>query len=333
MTTSMNAEIGLAGYYDIWLRAPNGRRFRPTSCPGTIKNVITDLGLDSCFARSFCASRQYLAMGTGSTAATTSDTGLATYYATSQTHSTTENGRTVSFADRYVEDYMTHTWTNSTGSDKTLYEFGTTWLTTANPAVFSRIVISAGVTIPNGYELIVRYTLRKYIPNWRSPATGTVTIGGTSVGCTYMAINDNTAASDTTGLHFFYYFRADGYIAKESYIPLLLEPYTTGDSGYDRVALFQSSTAYATLSATENLTTPTLYSYGGTVLSTYVAGSFTRTKYYVFLASTLPETTIYGFTVGTNEYRGQFICRFDSGQVKLATRKWTCGVTLSLSRV
>lgn len=333
MTTSMNAEIGLAGYYDIWLRAPNGRRFRPTSCPGTIKNVITDLGLDSCFARSFCESRRYLAMGTGSTAATTSDTGLATYYATSQTHSTTENGRTVSFADRYVEDYMTHTWVNSTGSDKTLYEFGTTWLTTANPAVFSRIVVSAGVTIPNGYELLVKYTLRKYIPRWRSPATGTVTIGGTSVGCTYMAINNNTAASDASALHFFNYFSTNGEVYSEQYAPLLFEPATLGSGVYNKVALFQSSTAYATLSATENLTTPTLYSYGNPMLSTYVAGSFTRTKYYAFLASTLPETTVYGFTVGTSNYAGQFICRFDSGQVKLATRRWTCGVILSLTRV
>lgn len=329
----MNINIGLAGYYDIWLRAPNGRRFRPASCPKTIKNVITDLGLDSCFARSFCESRQYLAMGTGSTAATTSDTGLATYYATSQTHSTTENGRTVSFADRYVEDYMTHIWTNSTGSDKTLYEFGTTWLTTANPAVFSRIVVSAGVTIPNGYELLVKYTLRKYIPRWRSPATGAVTIGGTSVGCTYMAINDNTAASDASAPHFFNYFLTSGEVSSGQYASLLFEPSTVGNVSFNKVALFQSSTAYATLSATENLTAPTLYYYGNTVLSTYVAGSFTRTKYYAFLASTLPETTIYGFTVGTNGSLGQFICRFDSGQVKRATRKWTCGVTLSLSRI
>lgn len=340
METNMNIDIGLAGYYDIFLRAPHGKPFRPVSCPDTIKNVITDLGLDSCFARNFCESRQYLALGTGTTAATTGDTGLAAYYVTSQTHSTTENGYVVNFENRYVEDYMTHTWINSTGSDKTLYEFGTTWLTTSNPSVFSRIVVSAGVTIPNGYELLVKYTLRKYIPVWRHVKTGSVTIGGVSVPCKYMVIGNNTYASDTSLGNAFAYFNSDGSIYNLDYNDInnktgLLEPSFLGTMGLDHkvVSLIKSSTEYAGMTDTANYTQPTLYNYGNTVLSAYTAGSFTRTKYFAFLASTLPENTIYGFQLYTDGYYPHFVCQFDSGHLKGATRKWTCGMTTTLTRV
>ena len=344
MKTNIDINIGLAGYYDIFIRAPGGKPFRPTSCPETIKNVITDLGLDSCFSRSFCNSRLYLALGTGTNAATTSDTGLAIYYATSQTHSTTENGCTVNFANRYVEDYMTHTWVNSTGGDKTLYEFGTTWLTTSSPNVFSRIVVSAGVTIPNGYELMVRYTLRKYIPAWRHVQTGSVTVGGVSVPCKYMVIGNDTYASDTNLrmsediYSAFRFFGTDGSIngsENSDNSSLLLEPYFTASGGYSYriVSLIKSSTAYAGMTDTGNFTGPTLYNYGYTTLSTYTAGSFTRTKQYAFLSSTLPENTIYGFSLFTETDSPHFVCQFDAGQVKLATRKWTCGMTTTLSRV
>jgi hypothetical protein len=237
---------------------------------------------------------------------------------------------------------MTHTWVNSTGGDKTLYEFGTTWLTTSSPNVFSRIVVSAGVTIPNGYELMVRYTLRKYIPAWRHVQTGSVTVGGVSVPCKYMVIGDNTYASDTNinAEDAFAHFYSNGSIFELDYNSSnnkagLLEPSFLGSMGLENklVSLIKSSTAYAGMTDTGNFTGPTLYNYGYTTLSTYTAGSFTRTKQYAFLSSTLPENTIYGFSLFTGTDTPHFVCQFDTGQVKLATRKWTCGMTTTLSRV
>jgi hypothetical protein len=193
---------------------------------------------------------------------------------------------------------------------------------------------------------MVKYTLRKYVPAWRNVQTGSVTIGGESVPCKYMVIGNNTYASDTnlngptSYSSAFAYFNSDGGItnintSNTGNYAGLLEPSFLGTLVLynKRVSLITSSTAYAGMTDTGNFTGPTLYNYGETVLSTYTAGSFTRTKQYAFLASTLPENTIYGFSLFIGTASPHFVCQFDTGQLKLATRKWTCGMTTTLSRV
>lgn len=345
---SITTSIQLEGRYDIWLRDPNGRRFRPRNAQSTIKNVITDNGIDSCFNRSFCYSRQYLAIGKGTSTATSSDSGLSSYYTTSQTLSATENGYTPSRSGKYVEDYATHTWTNSTGTSQTITEFGVTWLKTSNPPVFSRIVISGGIFVPNGYELIVRYTLRKGVPAWRSVQAGTITIGGVSYGCKYMIAGHYLNSSDTTlGLgecngSAFDYFISNGSIDTNTSSfnagsARLLEPSfvdSYGDGSESRrVSLITSSTQYAGLTDTSDLAqNPDLHTFGATILKDYTNGSFSRTKYYNFIASTLPGSNIYGFIFHTSYDSPMFICRFDEGHVKASNHTWTCGMTTQLAR-
>lgn len=333
-------KIGLAGRHELFLRnLGDGRVFRHPDHEAPIKNVITDVGLDSCFARSFCHSRANLVLGTGTTAASTTDTTLANYYAISTTYSATENGVLVDSTNKYVEDWRMHTWTNSTGSDKTIYELGLSWLATANPTVFSRIVLSAGVTIPNGYELIDKYILRKYIPDWRTVTTPSITVNGISQSGRAMLIGNNTYASDTTlnmtaSSAAMSKFETTGEILEPSIFSgcPVCEPSSVVSSNFHRAALFTSSTAYASMTATDDFTQPTLYSYDGLTLGTYTAGSFTNTKYYSFLASTLPGQTFYGFQIGTGSGYPHFVFRADAPFTKNATSTYHIGLRTTLAR-
>ena len=197
MNLNLLVNIGMSGYYEVRLRRPDGRVVPFKGHEKPIKNIITNNGQDSVFTRTFLASMAYLVVGTGSTAAAVTDTSLEAYLATSPTMSANENGITNSFANRYKENYRTFEWANATGNSVTVYELGMTWLATSNPAVFSRIVVSAGLTVPNGYSLVVKYTLRQYVPIWRTPATTSITVNGVSQSGTLMYVENRTAASDT----------------------------------------------------------------------------------------------------------------------------------------
>lgn len=332
---NLPVNIGVSGYYEVRLRRPDGRIVPFKGHEKPIKNIITNNGLDSVFTRTFLASMAYLVVGTGSTAAAVTDTSLEAYVATSSTMSADQNGITNSFANRYKENYRTFEWANATGNSVTVYELGMTWLATSNPAVFSRIVVSAGLTVPNGYSLVVKYTLRQYVPIWRTPATTSITVNGVSQSGTLMYVENLTAASDTVLTTSFNYPSATG--AEElnsSYQSLLLEP--SKISGYSsHVAKFATSaTQFAgLLTATGNLPSPVTVTSGNMTNSTYTAGTFTRTKSFKLIAASFPETSFRSFIISANYGTNLLIWDGDASFTKAATHSWTVGITTTVSRV
>jgi len=334
MNLNLPINIGVSGYYEVRLRRPDGRVVPFKGHEKPIKNIITNNGLDSVFTRTFLASMAYLVVGTGSTAAAVTDTSLQTYLATSSTMSTDQNGITNSFENRYKENYRTFEWANATGNSVTVYELGMTWLDTSNPAVFSRIVVSAGLTVPNGYSLVVKYTLRQYVPIWRTPATVSITVNGASQSGTLMYVENLTAASDTVLTTSFSYPSAAGYEQLGSYTSLLLEPSRIPDS-YIHVAKFATSTTQfaGLLTATGNLPSPVTVTSGGLTNSTYTAGTFTRTKSFKLIAASFPETSFRSFIISSGYGTNLLIWDGDASFTKAATHSWTVGITTTVSRV
>ena len=339
--TGANLEIQLSGRHLFALRnMENGRRVPLRGYESPVKNLITNVGIDSCFARSFCASRNYLVLGSGTTAAAVTDTKLESATVVSTTCSLTENGVSVDSTNKYVEDYKTHTWQNTTGSTVTFNEVGLSWLSTANPDVFSRVVLPSPIAVPNGYELIDKYILWKYIPSWRTVSTPSITVNGVAHPGRAMLVGDNTYATDTSlGVtspydtsRSFDVFKTPGDIEVAKRMGVCEPSSVRSDFGYQRAALFTSSTAYAGMTATSDLAMPTLYAYDNLTLGTYTAGSFTNTKYYSFLASTLPGQTFYGFVIGTQGNLTHYIFRADTPFTKAANSTYHVGLRTTLAR-
>lgn len=326
--------IGVSGYYEVRLRRPDGRIVPFEGHEKPIKNIITNNGLDSVFTRTFLASMAYLVVGTGSTAAAITDTSLEAYLGTSSTMSADQNGVTHSFAGRYKENYRTFEWANATGNSVTVYELGMTWLATSKPAVFSRIVVSAGLTVPNGYSLVVKYTLRQYVPIWRTPATVSITVNGASQSGTLMYVENLTAASDTVLTTSFTYPLATGAEYPGPYPSLLLEPSITEGFGKHRSLFATSTTQFAgLLTATGNLPSPVTVMSGDMTNSTYTAGTFTRTKSFKLIAASFPETSFRSFIISAFYGTNLLIWDGDASFTKAATHSWTVGITTTVSRV
>ena len=335
MNLNLPVNIGVSGYYEVRLRRPDGRIVPFKGHEKPMKNIITNNGLDSVFTRTFLASMAYLVVGTGSTAAAVTDTSLETYVATSSTMSADQNGVTHSFAGRYKENYRTFEWANATGNSVTIYELGMTWLATSNPTVFSRIVVSAGLTVPNGYSLVVKYTLRQYVPIWRTPATVSITVNGVSQSGTLMYAENRTAVSDTVLADSFTYPSANGIETNIAYPSLLFEPSNISGYYYDHRARFATSTTQfaGLLTATGNLPNPVAVTSGAMSNSTYTAGTFTRTKSFKLVAASFPETSFRSFIIDANRYTSFLIWDGDASFTKAATHSWTVGITMTVSRV
>ena len=334
MNLNLPVNIGVSGYYEVRLRRPDGRIVPFKGHEKPMKNIITNNGLDSVFTRTFLASMAYLVVGTGSMAAAVTDTSLQAYLATSSTMSADQNGVTHNFAGRYKENYRTFEWANTTGTSVTIYELGMTWLATSNPAVFSRIVVSAGLTVPNGYSLVVKYTLRQYVPIWRTPATVAITVNGASQSGTLMYVENRTAASDTVLADSFTYPSASGAETYLSYPSLLLEPSTISGSDKHRARFATSATQFAgLLTATGNLPDPVTVMSGSMTNSTYTAGTFTRTKSFKLIAASFPETSFRSFIIDATWYDCYLIWDGDASFTKAATHSWTVGITTTVSRV
>lgn len=333
MNLNLPINIGVSGYYEVRLRRPDGRVVPFKGHEKPIKNIITNNGRDSVFTRTFLASMAYLVVGTGSTAAAVTDTSLETYLATSSTMSADQNGITNSFENRYKENYRTFEWANATGNSVTVYELGMTWLDTSNPAVFSRIVVSAGLTVPNGYSLVVKYTLRQYVLIWRTPATTSITVNGASQSGTLMYAGTGTAASDTTLTNSFTYPLSDGSERYSNTHGDVLEP-SKINGGYHLSAFCTSATQFAgLLTPTGNLPSSPAYATASTLTnSTYTAGTFTRTKSFKLIAASLPETSFRSFFVGSIS-GSKLIWDGDASFTKAATHSWTVGITTTVSMV
>lgn len=336
---NLPVNIGVSGYYEVRLRRPDGRIVPFKGHEKPIKNIITNNGLDSVFTRTFLASMKYLVVGTGSTAAAVTDASLETYFATSSTISADKNGVTYNFADRYKENYRTWEWANSTGNSVTIYEIGITWLDTSNPAVFSRIVVGAGLTVPDGYSLVVKYTLRQYVPIWRTPATTSITVNGASQSGTLMLCNHYTAASDTTLSNMFSYPSATGMETWcDVYYRGLLEPSVISNNFYQQQAALCTSTTQFSglLTETGNLPSNFTASVKAAVSnSSYTNGTFTRTKSYKLIAASFPETSFRSFVLsnGYDLSNGGLIWDGAASFTKAATHSWTVGITTTVSRV
>ena len=336
MNSNLPVNIGVSGYYEVRLRRPDGRIVPFKGHEKPIKNIITNNGLDSVFTRTFLASMAYLVVGTGSTAAAVTDTSLETYVATSSTMSADQNGVTHNFAGRYKENYRTFEWANTTGTSVTIYELGMTWDSASNPAVFSRIVVSAGLTVPDGYSLVVKYTLRQYVPIWRTPATVSITVNGAPQSGTLMYVENLTAASDTVLADSFTYPSANGSEYYASHQFLLLEPsmISGSESSQHRARFATSTTQFAgLLTATGNLPTPVDVTNGDMSNSTYTAGTFTRTKSFKLIAASFPETSFRSFIIDANIDNSFLIWDGDASFTKAATHSWTVGITTTVSRV
>ena len=332
MNANLPINIGVSGYYEVRLRRPDGRIVPFKGHEKPMKNIITNNGLDSVFTRTFLASMKYLVVGTGSTAAAVTDTSLETYVATSSTMSADQNGVTYSFANRYKENYRTFEWANSTGNSVTVYELGMTWLATSNPAVFSRIVVSAGLTVPNGYSLVVKYTLRQYVPIWRTPATTSITVNGASQSGTLMYVENLTAASDTVLATSFTYPSGNGWESGDT--NLLLEPSMISGASTHKARFATSATQFAgLLTATGNLPSPVTVTEGSMTNSTYTAGTFTRTKSFKLIAASFPETSFRSFIISAGYGTNLLIWDGDASFTKAATHSWTVGMTTTVSRV
>lgn len=333
MNLNLPINIGVSGYYEVRLRRPDGRVVPFKGHEKPIKNIITNNGRDSVFTRTFLASMAYLVVGTGSTAAAVTDTSLEAYLATSPTMSADQNGVTHSFVGRYKENYRTFEWANATGNSVTVYELGMTWLDTSNPAVFSRIVVSAGLTVPNGYSLVVKYTLRQYVLIWRMPATTSITVNGASQSGTLMYAGTGTASSDTTLATAFTYPTAAGFETGTSASYAVLEP-SMISSGYHVAAFCTSATQFAgLLTPTGNLPSRPVYATSDNLTnSTYVTGSYTRTKSYKLIAASFPETSFRSFFIGSIS-GSKLIWDGDASFTKAATHSWTVGITTTVSRV
>lgn len=334
MNANLPINIGVSGYYEVRLRRPDGRIVPFKGHEKPMKNIITNNGLDSVFTRTFLASMAYLVVGTGSTAAAVTDTSLETYVATSSKMSADQNGVTHSFAGRYKENYRTFEWANATGSSVTVYELGMTWLGTSNPAVFSRIVVSAGLTVPNGYSLVVKYTLRQYVPIWRTPATTSITVNGASQSGTLMYVENLKAESDTVLATSFIYPSANGIEQSVQSASQLLEPSRMSGWNYHKACFATSTTQFAgLLTATGNLPSPVTVMSGDMTNSTYTAGTFTRTKSFKLIAASFPETSFRSFIIDADRNYCYLIWDGDASFTKAATHSWTVGITTTVSRV
>lgn len=342
MNLNFNLKTRMEGFYTVRLRTPYGRIVPFKGHENPEKNIITDNGKDSVFARTYLASMAYLVIGKGNTEATTSDASLQTYYATSNLMSSSENGTVSDFSGRYKDIYRTFYWTNSTGSSQTIYELGITWLDTSNPAVFSRIVIADGLTIPNGYDLVVKYTLRLHVANWRTPQSVNLTYfnGTTDVeqSGTLMYVCNYTASNDTI-LSGIAYPNAQGndMSASDPSRVSLLEPsrltYGAGSDTYARFCTDETQFS-GLLTAIGNLPyNPAITTNGLMGLSTYTAGSFTRTKSFKLNAASYPETPFRSFIIGNSLliYPG-LIWDSDASFIKDSSHSWTAGITYTVDR-
>jgi hypothetical protein len=349
----MNIPLGISGFYDLALR--NARTGEVWQL-GRVKNLITDAGFDAPARYAFVKCFEVIAVGTGRTAAKTADTKLEAFVAKSTTYATggsTING--INFPNAADGDYTVRelfrtflAYQNRSGAAVAIGELGVSWENVDNPMLFSRIVLTDAVSVPDGFDLLVRYTLRFQLPKdifrtWKATTLriGSVDVAGKLTMAAYYYKNDSSIYFGLSCIN------ADGTSAnvitgtgtdagRAHHFFGLLEPSAIGygmacgiDNGTSDDATYCSSTS--------NIM-------GGT-LQDYVAGSGRIVKRYSFPASKLTgrtdlRTIAVGQTGGNNGYLSggnnayAHQIRFQSDAVftKAATVQWDIDLTLTWAR-
>jgi hypothetical protein len=348
----MNIPLGISGFYDLALR--NARTGEVWQL-GRVKNLITDTGFDAPARYAFAKCFEVIAVGTGRTAAKASDTKLEAFVAKSTTYATggsTING--INFPNAATSDYTVReiyrtflAYQNKSGAAVAIGELGVSWENVDNPTLFSRIVLTDTVSVPDGFDLLVRYSLRFRLPKdiFRTWKEMTLTIGTAQVAGkvtmaayyyktdspTYFGLScvnaDGTSANVVTG---------NGADAGRAYPYFgLLEPSTAGwgiACGIDqRVSADATNCAYV-----EN-------AMGGT-LQPYTAGSGVVVKRFTFPASKLTGRTDLrtiavgmnggnnNLSDGNNPYAHQIRFLADAVFTKAATVQWDIDLTLTWAR-
>ena len=335
----MQIKQKVSGFFVFGLMGPDKRVHWLDG--GRRKQIITNNGLDSLMQRDYCDTVRYFAVGTGNTAASATDSGLDTYFATSSQVSQTEFGHGSDFTGRYYERWTTYFWVNDTGTPKTLYEFGLTWLDTADPQVFNRYVVGAGITVPDTYSLVVKYIFRVNIPYWRDPQPLSLSIhDGTSlqnVPGTLMLVGAQNAADDTSATPFFTYPRLYNGAYDSTwnwYAGTIMEPYTNADSL--RVGLCNNETQFSGMGAATNFSSDgaTISAIFDMSLDGYTVGAYARSRSYKLAAANYPETTWRSIVMcdDTAYKNGMLIWNADANFTKKATRDWTFSLTIGYER-
>jgi hypothetical protein len=349
----MNIPLGISGSYDLALR---NARTGALQHLGRVKNLITDAGFDAPARYSWAKCFEVLAVGTGRTAATTADTKLEAFLARSTTYASggsTVNG--ITFPNSAASDYSLResfrtfiAYQNRSGAAVAIGELGVSWENVDNPTLFSRIVLTDAVSVPDGFDLIVRYALRFQLPRdlYRTWKTMTLAIGSAQV-----------AGKISMAAYFYQDYRPDLYgmssvnsdgssggtvtgtgtdAGRANTYVCLLEPSMAG------VGIACGIDEYTNNDATASIGTGNLVA---GVRHEYVAGSGRIVKRFTFPASKLTgrsdlKTINIGLTGGSttglsgsnNAYAHQIRFQADAAFTKAATVQWDIDLTLTWAR-
>ena len=348
----MNIPLGISGFYDLSLRNARTGEVRQL---GRVKNLITDSGFDAPARYAFAKCFEVIAVGTGRTAAKAADTKLEAFVAKSTTYATggsTING--VNFPNAATNDYTVRelfrtflAYQNRSGAAVAIGELGVSWENVDNPTLFSRIVLTDAVSVPDGFDLLVRYTLRFQLPKdiFRTWKATTLRIGSVDVAgkLTMAAYYYKVDVPQYFGLSCVYADGVSGNVITGTGADAgrahpyfgLLEPSAIGNGiacGIDqRVNDDATYCAYV-----ENLM--------GGALQSYTAGSGKVVKRFTFPASKLTgRTDLRTLAVGHNgggnylsygdgAYSHQIRFQADAAFTKAATVQWDIDLTLTWAR-
>jgi hypothetical protein len=348
----MNIPLGISGFYDLALRNALTGEVRQL---GRVHNLITDSGLDAPARYAFAKCFEVIVVGTGRTAAKTGDTKLEAFVAKSTTYATggsTING--INFPNAEDGDYTVRelfrtflAYQNRSGAAVAIGELGVSWENVDNPTLFSRIVLTDAVSVPDGFDLLVRYTLRFQLPKdiFRTWKATTLRIGSVDVPgkLTMAAYNYRETNSSCFGLSSInadgtscYVLTGTGSDAGRGHPYFgLLEPSSIGSGIAGAVDSNTSDDATYCLGVGNAL--------GGSLL-TYVSGSGSVVKHFTFPASKLPgRTDLRTISVGMNGggtslasgnsvYAHQLRFQSDAAFTKAATVQWDIDLTLTWAR-
>lgn len=342
----MNVPLGISGYYDLSLRNPKDGLVYPL---GRVRNLITNAGMDAPARWAWARCFEVIAIGTGTAAALPTDTKLQTFLARSKTYASGASG--VNHPNSASNDYSVRelyrtfiAYQNRSGSAVQVNELGVSWDDVDNPDLFSRVALASPVSVPDGFDLLVRYTLRFQFATdmFRTWKTQTLAIGSQSVlgkvchvmgtssytipsiyGMSYINANGTSASVITSG--------AD--IGRAYQWNCLLEPSLAGPSlwaGIDEQVLDAIA-----CDDTRNLVNG--------VAQNYVAGSASRVRRFTFPASTLTgRTDLRTIAIGhgsssslataSNDIAHQVRFLSNAAFTKPSTVQWDVDFTLTWAR-
>jgi hypothetical protein len=348
----MNIPLGLSGFYDLALR--NARTGAVTPL-GRVKNLITDSGFDAPARYAFAKCFEVIAVGTGRTAAKAADTKLEAFVAKSTSYATggsTING--INFPNAADGDYTVRelfrtflAYQNRSGAAVAIGELGVSWENVDNPTLFSRIVLTDAVSVPEGFDLLVRYTLRFQLPKdifrtWKATTLriGSVDVAGKLTMAAYYYKNESPMYFGMS------YINADG-----TSVNVITGTGTDAGRAHPYFGLLEPSAIGSGIAGAIDSNTSDDATYclgvgnalGGSLLP-YVAGSGSIVKHHTFPASKLPGRTDLrtiavgqncggsSLSNGNNAYAHQIRFQSDAAFTKAATVQWDIDLTLTWAR-